>query len=340
MDAAVAYRLKTLEQEVADLKAAPGGKGADGAKGDPGKDGADGQDGQRGAPGADGSAGDPGPSGDAGAQGDQGIQGDQGDPGAGDMEASTYDPGTVAGDAFDMDNMVEGTAKILTLTERNAISANSAKVGITPTQASDITANNAKVGVTTEEANVNADWDSSSGDSEILNKPTIPTSISAVATEIFEGPVQASQNMHGAKGTVSSIGWNPDTNNATYIDTYVDGDAEIPFVGAEEINISAAVYAMDNGVNNRTMYALRIRHVDSSDVLIRDYYCDQMYVRDNEDTYDSGGTGQLGGRMFVSAGDKLLIQIEVIDVATTTGTVYADTTRSTIKIDRITYVLS
>ena len=40
---------------------------------------------------------------------------------AGDMEASTYDPTTVAGDAFDMDNMVEGTAKILTAAERTTI---------------------------------------------------------------------------------------------------------------------------------------------------------------------------------------------------------------------------
>ena len=40
---------------------------------------------------------------------------------AGDMEASTYDPTTVAGDAFAMDNMVEGTAKILTSAERTTI---------------------------------------------------------------------------------------------------------------------------------------------------------------------------------------------------------------------------
>lgn len=49
--------------------------------------------------------------------------------GAGDMLAATYDPNTVAGDAFDMDSMVEGaTTKILTDTERTAISNNTAKV--------------------------------------------------------------------------------------------------------------------------------------------------------------------------------------------------------------------
>lgn len=43
-------------------------------------------------------------------------------PGGGDMLASTYDPNTVASDAFDMDNMVEGaTTKIMTDTERTKI---------------------------------------------------------------------------------------------------------------------------------------------------------------------------------------------------------------------------
>ena len=46
----------------------------------------------------------------------------------GNMSASTYDPTPIAGDVFDMDNMVEGAAtKILTANERTAISTNSGK---------------------------------------------------------------------------------------------------------------------------------------------------------------------------------------------------------------------
>lgn len=49
--------------------------------------------------------------------------------GSGDMLISTYDPNAVAGDAFDMGNMVEAPdAKILTAAERAAIIANAAKV--------------------------------------------------------------------------------------------------------------------------------------------------------------------------------------------------------------------
>ena len=44
--------------------------------------------------------------------------------GGGDMTAAVYDPTSVVGDAFDMDNMVEGTGKILTIAERAEIAAN------------------------------------------------------------------------------------------------------------------------------------------------------------------------------------------------------------------------
>lgn len=45
--------------------------------------------------------------------------------GLGDMESGTYDPGLIASDVFDMDNMVEGaTTKILTDTERTDIANN------------------------------------------------------------------------------------------------------------------------------------------------------------------------------------------------------------------------
>ena len=45
--------------------------------------------------------------------------------GGGDMLAATYDPTSVEGDAFSMDNMAEGAdAKILTAAERAAITSN------------------------------------------------------------------------------------------------------------------------------------------------------------------------------------------------------------------------
>ena len=52
--------------------------------------------------------------------------------GAGDMLAATYDPTSVEGDAFAMDNMVEGAdSKVLTAAERAAIAANTSHTGNT-----------------------------------------------------------------------------------------------------------------------------------------------------------------------------------------------------------------
>jgi len=70
--------------------------------------------------------------------------------GVGDMTKAVYDPTTIEGDAFNMDNMVEGSTNlILSDTERLAITTNTAKTGITPTQSSNITTNNAKVSYST-----------------------------------------------------------------------------------------------------------------------------------------------------------------------------------------------
>lgn len=71
-----------------------------------------------------------------------GIPGPQGEPGApglngegsGDMVAATYDPTSVEGDAFAMDNMVEGAnTKILTSTERTLIASalQASAIGVT-----------------------------------------------------------------------------------------------------------------------------------------------------------------------------------------------------------------
>lgn len=74
--------------------------------------------------------------------------------GAGDMIASIYDPHGVNDDAFDLDNMLDGIInKSFTATEKTKLSGIDAGA----------------------EVNVNADWNSISGDSQILNKPTLGT---------------------------------------------------------------------------------------------------------------------------------------------------------------------
>jgi hypothetical protein len=121
---------------------------------------------------------------------------------ASDISTNNAKVGITTGQA---DAIVANTAKVgITTQQASDITANNAKVGITTQQAADIVTNNAKVGITAQQAsdittnnakisfdstsstklgtiaegaevNVNADWNATSGDAEILNKPTIPT---------------------------------------------------------------------------------------------------------------------------------------------------------------------
>ncbi|MBI1246171.1 MAG: hypothetical protein GC202_14310, partial [Alphaproteobacteria bacterium] len=77
--------------------------------------------------------------------------------GTGDMLISTYDPTGVSGDAFDMDNMVEGTAKIMTAAERT-------KLGyLTATGAIDLDAVNSRVNALDSAVILKGGWDASAG---------------------------------------------------------------------------------------------------------------------------------------------------------------------------------
>ena len=104
-----------------------GATGPKGDKGDTGDTGPAGPTGATGSIGPKGDTGDTGPKGDTGATGPKGDKGDKGDTGAsgsgtGDMLAATYDPNGKAADAFNQDNMVDGTTnKNYTATEKTKL---------------------------------------------------------------------------------------------------------------------------------------------------------------------------------------------------------------------------
>lgn len=93
--------------------------------------------------------------------------------GAGDMLTTTYDPNTVGGDAFAMDNMVEGTTtKILTATERTKLAAIEALADVTDA-----------ANVNAAGATMNTDSDVS-GNTWVLNESTFTSnSATKVATQ-------------------------------------------------------------------------------------------------------------------------------------------------------------
>lgn len=122
-------------------------------------------------------------------------------------------------------DVVANTAKVgITTEQSNAITVNTAKVGITAQQAADITANNAKIsfdstsstklGTIAEgaEVNVNADWNATTGDAQILNKPTLATvATSGSYTDLSDTPTIPTNNNQLTNGagyiTDGNTGW-------------------------------------------------------------------------------------------------------------------------------------
>lgn len=137
--------------------------------------------GQSGPPGPSGSSGAPGAQGPAGTQGPQGIQGPQGNigpqglpgaPGSGGTPSDTVVAldGTAAAGASTTyargDHKHADTARH---THSNQATLDATTANYTTAEASKLTGVAAGA-----EVNVNADWNASSGDAQILNKPTIP----------------------------------------------------------------------------------------------------------------------------------------------------------------------
>lgn len=154
-------------------------------------------------------------------------------------------------------------------------------------------------------------------------------------TPILEGTATASQSIHGASGTTTTVAWDATTNVSTEVDSFTNGGNSISLLNSGEVCIHASVFT-EQGVNNRTTYSLSLVHKNSSDTVLRTYHMDSMYIRDDNNTYDSGLMG-FDKRLHVSAGDKLEIVTEVLDTQTTAGTVNLGTTRSQIFIDKVQY---
>lgn len=124
-------------------------------------------------------------------------------------------------------DVVANTAKVGITTQQAAdIVTNNAKVGITTQQAADITANNAKISFDSTsstklagieegaEVNVNADWNATSGDAEILNKPTLATVATTGAYSDLSGtPSLATVATSGSYNDLSDQPTIPTNNN-------------------------------------------------------------------------------------------------------------------------------
>ncbi len=179
-------------------------------------------------------------------------------------------------------------------------------------------------------------WDAPEIATEV-ETPVTPSYATPAAAEIFAATVSAATDIHADSGTGSktSMPWTASVNDTDEVTGFTDDDTDVQITNAGEIAIAASILTQ-GGANNRNTYMLNVIHKDSSDVVKRTYHCAGMYIRDDNNAYDSGIVAALL-RLIVEAGDKLTLEIEVIDAQTVTATVTADTTYSKLSIDRVTY---
>ena len=165
-------------------------------------------------------------------------------------------------------DIVTNNAKVGITTQQAAdIVTNNAKVGITTQQASDITTNNAKIsfdstsstklGTIAEgaEVNVNADWNATTGDAFIQNKPTLATVATTGAYSDLSGtPSLASVATSGDYDDLENTPTIPTNNNQLINGAgYINVAAQTTHTNAigNAIDFSARV-TLDGGVAEGT----------------------------------------------------------------------------------------
>ncbi|MCR9260787.1 MAG: hypothetical protein NXH95_13755 [Pseudomonadaceae bacterium] len=195
----------------------------------------------------------------------------------------------------------------------------------------------ARAAIVTEATNLG--WDSEVATQEFA-EPVTPTVNAVVsALNVFKGVAAAAQNIHGGvAGSVSAVGWDTTVNDGVYIDAHVDGDSEIVFLKQGQFHYKASIAAINSGLNNRNTYAMRMRWLDTDDVEKDLFYLDDTYIRDDAVDYDSGLMAD-GDVLIVEIGDKVIFEVEVLDEQTASGTVNADTVKSKIRIDYVSYAV-
>lgn len=157
---------------------------------------------------------------------------------------------------------------------------------------------------------------------------------------VFDGVATASpvQDVHGAKSTQTDVNWDNVATKDTALITHTDGDAAIQFPkGNEEFNCNFTVAILDAGLTNRAVYGLRIVHTDSTDAVLRSWLADSAYVHDNADS--DSGILNWSGRFVPGQGDKIKVQVEVLDTQTPTGSVAPSAVESKVFIDRVAYAV-
>ncbi len=221
--------------------------------------------------------------------------------GLGDMLASVYDPNSKGADAFDMDNMVEGsTNKILTSTERTNISNSASHVSSTSNPHTVTLDQAATAGATTAvDVTVGDDFsigDGSDTDKTIFanngdaNKPAIRYSYSTSKWQYSnDGSTFTDIGSGSGSGAWGSItGTIADQKDiVAYIKDRALRDADIvSSSGASDTGKPVMRYVGDSGIDANTKLCI---HFDETDAAFTDSSSDERTITNSGVTYSASG---------------------------------------------------
>ena len=141
-----------------------------------------------------------------------------------------------------------------------------------------------------------------------------------------------------ANDSTENLYWSTmSTHNTSHITWSAgQGGYYFQFVTAGEYMIYCTLAVTDSQSNDRLNFLAYITHMSGSNQPIYSYGIGGAYIRDDNSSYDSGALGG-GIRLIVNAGERVKINTELLDTETQTGSAYFNTTKSKIRIEKITY---
>jgi len=146
---------------------------------------------------------------------------------------------------------------------------------------------------------------------------------------VLSGDAATGQNLFvNGRGTMT-LSWA--NVSATSAVTFSNSN-RVTFIQGGEARIHASIITTAGTVNNRCTYLPYLEHFDTNGNLKDQYYGPAIYLRDDNDGYDSGGTA-IFCAFTVAAGDYFEIRSETVDESTTTGTQAPDPAHSLLKVD-------
>lgn len=154
---------------------------------------------------------------------------------------------------------------------------------------------------------------------------------------VLDAAKTAGQNINGAEATETDLTWDANSQDASELTSFSDGDSDIVFTNAGWVNVHCSAWITNSLMNNRAMIGLSLYHYDSGDVLKYAYHGDMQYNRDDNNAYDASGGAISLAMMSVAAGDYFVLRTRIVDDGTAATSQTFDATYTKLRIAQVVF---